>query len=49
MGSWRHTGIVELKENDVTWAAAKKAVQNRIRWNYAIMVSDLCSVRNQEA
>ena len=25
------SGIAEFKENDVTWAAAKKAAHNRIR------------------
>ena len=44
MESWRDTRMAELKEKDVTWAAAKKAAQNRIRWK--AMVSDLCSARN---
>ena len=43
MQSWRRCRMTELKEKDVTWAAAKKAAQNRIRWK--AMVSDLSSAR----
>ena len=43
MQSWRCTHMAELKEKDMTWAAANKAAQNRIRWK--AMVSDLCSIR----
>ena len=44
MQSWRRTRIAELKEKDVTWAAAKKAAQSRI--TLKAMVSDLCFARN---
>ena len=30
--TWRHSQLAELQAKGVTWAAAKKKVQNRIRW-----------------
>ena len=35
-----------LKEKDLTWAAARKAAQNRIRWK--AMVSELRSVKKKK-
>ena len=36
--------MVELTEKDVTWDAAKKTAQNRIKWK--AKVSDFFSARN---
>ena len=48
MQSWRHTQVIELKEKDVTWAAANKSAQNRITSRWKVMVTDLhvCSAWN---
>ena len=36
--------MVEYKEKDMTWTAAKKATQNKTKWNAKVL--DLCFARN---
>ena len=45
MQSWSYTRMAELKEKDVTWAAAKKAAQNRIRWKAMVLDLHVCPAR----